>query len=136
MSFVPAPVICLPTHCVLDNPNVLLPETVKGERGEEREIPMNAENVVEAEIEAKETTGIVLETSTGIENDDVTETERVKGVTVALETDQTADTLIGIANVRGIETETEMIAGAKGMITTSMTRGLSEKGMYAALLTL
>ena len=97
---------------------------------------MNAENVVEAEIEAKETTGIVLETSTGIENDDVTETERVKGVTVALETDQTADTLIGIANVRGIETETEMIAGAKGMITTSMTRGLSEKGMYAALLTL
>lgn len=99
---------------------------------------MNAENVVEAEIEsAKETIVIVLGTGTekGIENDDVTETEKAKGATAVPETDQTADTLIEIASVR--PKGTEMTAGAKGMTTTdpiaTMMRGPSEKGMYPIL---
>jgi len=99
---------------------------------------MNAENVVEAGIElAKETTVTVLGIGTekGTENDDVTETERVKGATVALETDQTADTLIVIVSAtrKGIE----MTVGAKGMTLTvpivTMTRGPNEKGMYPTL---
>jgi len=97
---------------------------------------MNAENVVEAEIEpAKETTVIVLGIGKGTENDDVTETERAKGATVALETDQTADTLIEIASAT--RKGTEMTAGAKGMTLTvpiaTMTRGPNEKGTYSTL---
>lgn len=107
---------------------------------------MNAKNVVEAEIEgAKGTTVIVLETGIGnvigrgTDDGTETETETVKGATVAPETDQTVGTLIEIeiANVRGKGTETKMIAGAKGKNLTAQTatmrKGPSEKSMYSSL---